>query len=158
MPEPERMHLPAGYGEFEPFTVESAPDWDDFDVSLAQSRNYWISVCDEAGPHAAPVWGLWVDDMFLFGTDRSSRKGRALARNGACVVHLESGDDVLIVHGQAERLPPAHIEAFVAAYDRKYAVLLDPEDRTQVFFRVIPLFAYSWLERDFQRTAVKWVF
>ena len=158
MPEPERMNLPAGYGDFEPFTIESAPDWDDFEGTLERSRNYWVAVTDEHGPHTVPVWGLWIDGVFIFSTDRLSRKGQALANGGVCVIHLESGDDVIIVHGRAERLPVPQYEMFVAAYDRKYGVLLDPEDRAQVLYRVVPFVAYSWLERDFQRTAVRWSF
>lgn len=158
MPEPERMNLPPGYGEFEPFTLENAPEWDDFDLALERSRNYWVAVSDDFGPHTTPVWGLWIDGMFLFTTDRASRKGRALERGSICIVHLESGDDVIIVHGRVDRLPPQHNEAFVAAYDQKYGVLFDPDDHTTIIFRVIPFVAYTWLERDFQRTSVRWDF
>jgi Pyridoxamine 5'-phosphate oxidase len=69
---------------------------------LASSRNYWICTTRPDGrPHAIPVWGFWIDDALYFGTARSTRKARNLAHNSAAVVHLESGDDVVIVEGNA---------------------------------------------------------
>jgi hypothetical protein len=53
-------------------------------------------------PHVAPVWGVWVRDVLWFGTDPASAKGRNLDRDDRVVVHLESGDEVVIVHGRAE--------------------------------------------------------
>ena len=69
---------------------------------LASSRNYWIcTVRPDGRPHSIPVWGLWVDDTLYFGTAHSSCKARNLARNAAVSVHLESGDDVVIIEGTA---------------------------------------------------------
>jgi len=55
-------------------------------------------------PHAVPVWGVWVDGALYFGTDRRSRKARNLATNQGAVVHLESGDDAVILEGFAEEI------------------------------------------------------
>jgi hypothetical protein len=158
MPEPERMQLPESYGQFEPFTVETAPVWDDYERALEYSRNYWIAMCDQHGPHTAPVWGVWLDGTFLFSTDPGSRKGRALASGGQCSVHLESGDDVVILHGWAEPLPDELRDAFIEAYFRKYGVLIDPLDPAQAIFRIIPAVAFTWIERDYLRTAARWKF
>ena len=49
-----------------------------------------------------PVWGAWVDGMFFFHSHPGTRKARNLAVNPAIVVHLECGDDVVIVEGEAE--------------------------------------------------------
>ena len=158
MPEPERMRLPESYGEFEPFTVETAPRWDDIEPALEQARNYWLAMCDRHGPHTAPVWGVWLDGAFLFSTDPASRKGRALAGGGPCSVHLESGDEVVIIHGWAEPLPRELHDAFIDIYARKYGVLIDPHDEAQALFRIIPAMAYTWVERDYLRTAARWKF
>src|ERR1700737_921189 len=67
---------------------------------LARSRNYWICTTRADGrPHSIPVWGFWIDGDFYFGTARSSRKARNLAQNPAVSVHLDSGDDVVILEG-----------------------------------------------------------
>jgi pyridoxamine 5'-phosphate oxidase-like protein len=42
---------------------------------LVAAHNYWISTTRPDGrPHAMPVWGLWLDETFLFSTSRRSRK------------------------------------------------------------------------------------
>jgi hypothetical protein len=65
---------------------------------LTRSRNYWICTSRPDGrPHSIPIWGFWLDGAFYFGTARSSRKSRNLAHNAAVSIHLESGDDVVIL-------------------------------------------------------------
>ena len=62
---------------------------------LSRARNYWIATTRPAGkPHSRPVWGVWLDDGFFFGSGRHSAKSRNPAANSAIVVHLESGDVV----------------------------------------------------------------
>ena len=53
-------------------------------------------------PHTTPVWGLWVDRAFYFGAGPRTRKACNLAENPNVAVHLESGDDVVILEGAAE--------------------------------------------------------
>jgi hypothetical protein len=88
---------------------------------LRASRNYWVAV---AGPHASPIWGLWQEGTLLFSCGRESRKARALAQDPRLVVHLESGDDVVIVEGVAE--PTSATVADVEAYEQKYDYRPDP--------------------------------
>ena len=72
------------------------------DERLAKSRNYWICTSRPDGrPHSIPVWGFWLDGALYFGTARATRKARNLAHNPAISVHLESGDDVVILEGIA---------------------------------------------------------
>lgn len=158
MPEPTRMQLPEGYGAFEPFTIETAPSWDDYEPMLEQSRNYWIAISGAPTPVVVPVWGIWIDGTLVFSTDPKSRKAKSLSKNPGCVVHLESGDDVMIVHGTAERVPGTDATAFLNAYELKYGIVIDPESDDQAIFRVIPSFALTWLERDFIETATRWDF
>jgi len=67
---------------------------------LAAAHNYWVcSTRADGRPHAMPVWGLWVDGAVWFSTDPASLKARNLAARPEVVVHLESGDDVVVVEG-----------------------------------------------------------
>jgi hypothetical protein len=69
---------------------------------LTKSRNYWICTTRRDGcPHSIPAWGFWIDGGLYFGTARSTRKARNLADNPAISIHLESGDDVVILEGSA---------------------------------------------------------
>ncbi len=89
---------------------------------LTASRNYWLATTRPDGrPHVAPVWGAWVDGALYFGTDRTSVKARNLEANPTLVVHLESGDDVVILEGIPEIIPdPAAVTGLDAAYRAKY--------------------------------------
>ena len=158
MPEPGRLNLPAGYGDFEPFTIETTPGWDDVEPKLELARNYWVSVADHKGPHSVPVWGVWIDLSFIFSSDPRSRKGKAIAVGSACQVHLESGDDVVIVEGTIEVLPAELLTRFMTAYEEKYDVLIDPADPATAIYRLEPVQAMTWIEADFLRTATRWEF
>jgi PPOX class probable F420-dependent enzyme len=147
---------------FEPgYGIHDAPDgmlpWSWAVERLESGRNYWIGTARKDGrPHAAPVWGLWIDDAILFSTSPRSRKGRNLARDPRVVVHLESGDEVVIVEGEVERvrLGPAAADA----YERKYAFRPDPGSPDSLWYAVRPRVAYAWLERDYPRTATRFAF
>ena len=87
---------------------------------LAVAHNYWIATAsEERGPHAMPVWGLWRDDAFVFSTGTESRKARNLAADPRIVVHLESGDEVVLLEGAAE--PAEATVEVIDEYDAKYA-------------------------------------
>ena len=80
---------------------ESDPDWADIAARLAPARNYWLctTMTDDA-PHAAPVWGVVVDDQFYVYSERRTVKARNIDRDPRVVVHLESAEHVLIIHGR----------------------------------------------------------
>ena len=127
---------------------------------LVAAHNYWMSTTGPGGrPHAMPVWGLWLDEAFVFSTARRSRKARNLARDSRLVVHLESGDQTVILEGRATvATDPSLLERYVAAYERKYRYRPDPADRKQVTYTVRPLKALAWRERDFPQSATRWHF
>jgi hypothetical protein len=76
--------------------------WSHAEDRLINSRSYWICTARPDGrPHAIPVWGMWVDGALYFGTARDARKAKNIANNPAVSVHLESGDDVVILEGEA---------------------------------------------------------
>lgn len=126
---------------------------------LLAARNYWICTTRPDGrPHAVPVWGLWLDDAVWFSTSAESQKARNLARNPAIVVHLESGDETVILEGEVEsERDRERLERFADAYDEKYNYRPDLDADGPVYV-LRPKVAQTWLESDYPRTATRWVF
>lgn len=130
---------------------------------LEQSRNYWVASSRPDGrPHVSPVWGIWLEDRFCFGTSRTSRKGKNLAANPAVVVHVESGDDVVILEGTIEELSDrATLRRYADAYDAKYAIRpgIDEEEQPDgVTYALRSDVVLAWMEHDFLKTPTRWVF
>lgn len=152
-PRPRRPRFPVGYGIAA--TEDGMLEWAWAVERLAASRTYWIATAKpDAAPHAAPVWGLWLDDAVVFSTAPESRKGRNLAHDPRVVIHLESGDEVVIIEGEAERIA---LDANIAdAYEAKYA--FRPEEPGGIWLKVAPRVAYAWLEADYPRTATRFDF
>jgi hypothetical protein len=126
--------------------------WSWAEERLAESRSYWIvTVDDDGAPSAAPVWGVWANGAVYFGTNPRSRKGRNIARDPRVVVHLESGDRVVILHGDVEL---AEVDDSIRdAYKAKYG--LRPGTN---LFRLRPQRALAWLEDDYPKTATRFDF
>ena len=151
--------MPEGYGlaaaeKFEPVA------WEWVEERLASARNYWIATVRTGGrPHVSPVWGLWMDGRVRFATDAKSAKARNAFRNPACTVHLESGDEVVVLDGELERVVDASLlRQFNSAYATKYQ--LNPEsggDNAPVFALNAKV-VLAWLEKDFPSTATRWKF
>ena len=127
---------------------------------LAQSRNYWICTSRPDGrPHSIPVWGFWLDGALYFGTARSSRKGRNLAHNAAVSVHLESGDDVVIVEGYANEVRDGDRTTFKklnSASRAKYKMPLTTIPGETVVYCVRPRVVLAWTEKEFPKNAARW--
>ena len=134
--------------------------WSWLSERMAESRNYWIGTARPDGrPHVMPVWGVWLDETFYFGTGRESAKARNLARNPALVVHLESGDDVVILEGVAEEVEDGALRARLAeAYGSKYDPYRPDPDEMGLVFALRPRLAYAWQERDYPGTATRFSF
>jgi PPOX class probable F420-dependent enzyme len=149
-----------GYGISE--SHEGLLDWSYVSDQMAASRNYWICTTRPDGrPHITPVWGVWVDEAFYFGTDPSSVKGRNLAANPALVVHLESGDDCVVIEGDAEALvnpDPAQFARIADAYAAKYGSIKLEYPTGPGTYTIRPRVVFAWLERDFPNTATRWRF
>lgn len=132
---------------------EGMLSWSWAEERLLASRNYWIVTAGADGePAAAPVWGVWAGGAVYFGTSPSSRKGRNIARDPRVVVHLESGDEVVILHGEAEVVEVD--DSVLDAYKTKYGYR-PPGKR---LFRLRPRRALAWLEADYPKTATRFDF
>jgi nitroimidazol reductase NimA-like FMN-containing flavoprotein (pyridoxamine 5'-phosphate oxidase superfamily) len=156
-----RPHVPPGYGIAETPPDTATYSWERTENALAAARNYWVSSAGPDGrPHAAPVWAIWQDGALNFSTDRRSRKGRNLAANPEAILHLESGDDVVILEGRVEEVTdPALRKQLSAVYEQKYNTSMEPEGEAEVvMYSLRPRLAHTWLESDFVSSAVRWRF
>lgn len=137
-------------------------DWSFVDERMSRSRNYWISTTRADGrPHAAPVWGVWVDGVLYFSTGGKSVKGRNLALRPEVSVHLESGDEVVIIEGRIEPISSgAELDKASQQYKAKYPPFELKADNppTAAIYRVMPREVFAWTEKDFPNTATRWVF
>jgi hypothetical protein len=147
------------------YGVDTSPagllDWTWTDERLANSRNYWIaSTRADGAPHVAPIWGVWLDGALYFGSDSKSRKARNFLRDPRAALHLESGDEVVILEGQMRVETNAAVLARVGQeYATKYG--LNPvadEMPGSLFFAFVPRIGLSWRETDFPKSATRWTF
>jgi hypothetical protein len=143
---------------------ENTMTWAEVAGRLAAARTYWLGTTTTLGaPHAAPVWGAVAGETLYLYSERSTRKARNLAADPRAVIHLESGEDVLIVHGTAEDLgSPGQLPSVVAALAAKYT---RPEDRQylpdadpafDVVYRLRPRSALAWRLDDYAGSQRRW--
>jgi general stress protein 26 len=157
-PVASRPRFPSGYGIHS--DEEGLVQWGECEAKLAAARNYWIGTTRPDGsPHAMPVWGLWLDGSLYFSSGSASRKTRNLAVDPRIVVHLESGDDVVVLEGGAQRVTDeAELRRVGELYTAKYDFEFDPTNADYPVFRVAPRRAYAWFERDYTGTATRYAF
>lgn len=138
--------------------------WAQVAARLAAARSYWLGSTSPSGaPHAAPVWGVVTGETLCLYSERSTVKARNMTADPRVVVHLESAEDVLIVHGVAEDLgPPAAVPAVVTALAAKYT---RPEDRQylpeadpsfDVVYALRPRSALAWRLDDYAGSQRRW--
>jgi len=146
-----------------PTSEEGLLPWSHVEQRLERARNYWLATTRPDGrPHVKPVWGVWVDGALYVDGSPTSRWARNLAVNPAATVHLESGDDVVILEGTVEDLnTDAELGARVAAiYIAKYGLAPDdpilPQPVTRGIFRLRPRLALAW--SAFPTDATRWRF
>lgn len=157
VPAAERPVMPAGYGISK--KAKGRLEWSWVSERLERSRNYWICTASPAGrPHAVPVWGLWLEGAVLWSTDAGSRKGRNLGANPAAVVHLESGDEAIMLEGTVEMArDPDLLKEFADRYEAKYGLRPEPTPAEGVY-ALWPAIVLAWTEQDFPNTATRWLF
>jgi nitroimidazol reductase NimA-like FMN-containing flavoprotein (pyridoxamine 5'-phosphate oxidase superfamily) len=120
-PKVMRPVFPKGYVE----RPKGLLAWEQVERRLAAAKTYWLcTVRPDGRPHAVPKWGVWVEGGFYFDGSAETRHARNLVQNPQVVVHLESGDDVVIVEGTCAPVgapAPALAEAVADSCVRKYA-------------------------------------
>jgi hypothetical protein len=133
--------------------------WARVDERLERAPNYWLATASAAGvPHATPVWGVWLDATLYFDGLPTTRWARNIEVNPRLTVHLESGEDVVIVDGRADGLVTGVelAERIVAAWNGKYGRLA-PEPATRGLFRMRPRTARAW-SRSSLDDGTRWTF
>ena len=141
-------------------SAEGLLPWEVVVERLSGARNYWIGTTRPDGkPHAAPVWGIVLEQTFYFSTGRQSRKNRNLTASPELVMHLESGDDVVIIEGVAEEeTDPTLLKNYAEAYQAKYQYKPDPSDPAAITYALRPHVVFAWLESSFPNSATRWDF
>lgn len=136
-----------------PTSEDGLLPWSHVTERMAKPRNYWLATAGKDGrPHSMPSWGVWVDETFYFGGGGWTRKARNIAANPAVVIHLESGDDVVIFEGTAEEITDKALQTRIDdAYEAKYGI----RHGTPVW-ALRPRVVFAWTK--FPDTTTRWVF
>jgi hypothetical protein len=151
--------MPRDYGILDKHEGSGLLPWSRTSERLATSRNYWVHTTrPDRRPHVKPVWGLWFDGHFYFGTSPKSIDGQNTAANASLVVNLESGDDVVIVEGTAEMVADSALLSLLdEGYFAKYSYHIAGSEAGPVYMlrhKVV----FAWLESDFVGSATKYEF
>ena len=147
--------------------TDNAPQtvtWSVIAAALTPPRNYWlITINPDGSPHVSPVWGGVYSGHFHFYTSRTTVKARNLARDGRAVIHLESAEHVVIVHGSATDLEGPNLSSEVmAVLDGKYDqpgdgdYLPSNSESYDVLYRFRPRKALLWQLADFEASQARW--
>ena len=157
----DRPYMPEGYGLAPLSDASELIPWEAIQEKLRAARNYWVcSTRTDGRPHAMPVWGVWLDAAFYFSTDPLSRKGRNLTANPEVVVHLESGDDVVILEGKIGMLAgETDVTALDEAYFSKYKFHISGgEAPAGAIYVLRPRVVLTWFESTFPTSATRYTF
>lgn len=120
--------------------------WEFVEEQLETARNYWLATTYPDGrPHVAPVWGLWLDNAPWFDGLPTTRWARNLAQNPSLCVHLESGEEVVILEGEVDDLVTgtATADRIRQGWHETYG-RLEPQADTQGIFRLRPARVRAW--------------
>lgn len=123
MTEPKffRPLFPEGYLE----APKSYVPWNYVEQRLTEARNYWLCTVRPNGrPHAIPKWGVWVNGRVYFDGSPETRHAKNIANNPHVTLHLESGDNVVVLEGLAQPVVGLARELayqVAQAYTAKYA-------------------------------------
>lgn len=138
--------------------------WRRVQERMTASYIYWITTAGGRGPHAVPVWGVWLDDALYFSNGPTTRTGRNLAADARVSVHLESGEDVVIVEGA---VTDVRSRALTKRINDVYCAKYLWEERIEDgWYEVRPRVAFAWLcpsvglgnDSVYQRTPTRWRF
>jgi Pyridoxamine 5'-phosphate oxidase len=139
-------------------------NWSEILALLAPARSYWLGTTNRDGsPHASPVWGVVTHDNFYIYSERSTAKARNLAADHRALVHLESGEEVLIVHGRLGDVgrpeeSPHVVDALRIKYDgpEEERYLPSRDGSFDVLYLLRPEKALRWNLSDYESSQRRW--
>jgi len=116
--------------------------WSHVEDRLSEAMVYWISTSGPGGtPRVRPLDGIYVDGTLYVGGSPETRWARDLAANPQVAVHLDGGQDVVILEGEAELLEhgvgPELAERLGRGVERQVPAVRDdggPQDVTRYRF------------------------
>ena len=153
--------MPEGYGV--PENDDGLLDWSWAVERLESAKNYWFSTTRPDGrPHAMPAWGAWLDGVLYFDGSPETRRMQNLSKNPAISIHLESGDEVVILEGESGPVgkPDRGLaEGLAAALAKKYGPTYVPTPDTWDeggLYALRPKVAFGWSE--FPKNVTRWRF
>lgn len=119
-PKITRPKLPKGYVD----KPASFLAWDWVTAKLTQAKNYWLcSVRPNGRPHVVPRWGAFIDGNFYYDGSPETRHARNIVENPHISLHLESGNEAIILEGTATPVgkpSPELGKQLSQAYRKKY--------------------------------------
>jgi nitroimidazol reductase NimA-like FMN-containing flavoprotein (pyridoxamine 5'-phosphate oxidase superfamily) len=118
-PRADRPVVP-GYGI--PTTTTGILPWSWAVERLERATIYWLATTGADGaPHLIPIWGAWVDGHWYV-EGGPTRWQRNLRTNSQLAIHVDAGDDIVIVEGRARELvaPEPELAARILAGYAKY--------------------------------------
>lgn len=155
-----------GSGQLATDAELAARSWATVRARLEQARNYWVVTAGPDGrPHARPYWGHWLDGAMYFQLQAATRTRRNLAANPRATVHLESGEDVVVLEGAVEELgapsavDPTLVARVLERMASKYGVRPTAAEVARlavVAFRFHPETAFTWTLEGFPRSVSRW--
>lgn len=157
--EPTASPLSAPSGYAFPKDAQGLLAWAHAGQLLEQARYYWLATTRPDGrPHVTPLWGVWLDGALYFDGHPHTRWARNLATNPTVCVHLESGDDVVILEGLAEDITTDEElgQRIIAAWMAKYG-RLHPDPAGSGLFRMRPQVGRGWSHESLKDGA-RWRF
>jgi PPOX class probable F420-dependent enzyme len=138
--------------------------WSDVSARLEVEKVYWLHTTGPDGaPNASPVWGASVAETLYVYSRTATVKARNLSLNPRVALHLESGTEVLIVHGELEhrghpRQRPEVLNAFGAKYHEpdEVAFLPSEDPAFDVLYALEPRWAITWSLPDTAASTRRW--
>lgn len=164
----ERPTVPDGYGI--PESDEGMLPWSWAEEQLQKAMNFWIgTVRPDGRPHSTPVWAVWFDGALYFDGSDQTRRMKNIAANPEVAIHLESGDEVVILEGRATAVAPPPdrklAETIAAMYTAKYkahAYAPEPDQWDKGGLYVMrPRIGLGWTLRagdEFGKSYTRWRF
>ena len=115
-------------------------------------RNWWIATSGPDGPHSVPVWGVVIKQTLYFYGQPDGVRTRNLQADQRMVAHLESGENVLILHGRAltanRKIDDADVvSSYAAKYDSPSDLEYLPGQTSMaevLLFQIDPMRAIAW--------------